>query len=87
MKDFILDIKDFVLNAVDTIKDPRYSWKFKVCNIITNDWLRVGTVRANLYLKYSQDVTKHCLDDEPMKNVVVMNLERAKQHIEHLWEV
>lgn len=43
-------MKEFFINAAWTIKDDRFGWKFKLCNIIMNDRLRLNIAATHVWL-------------------------------------
>ena len=78
-------MKDFILNAIDTIKDDRWSFGFKVLNIISNDTLRQSLAFANIHIKEAIECCEQFMEERPAKKHILRNLNRAKEHINEIW--
>lgn len=84
-------MKNFIRNFIDTMKDDRFSFKFKICNIITNDWLRQNLAYARLHVirayEIINDRPEYFENTMPVLKHVERNVIRAKEHIDELWRV
>ena len=87
-------MKEFFQNAIDTLKDDRTSWKFKLCNILTNDWLRwelACTLASVNEIKDMIDIHKeHDWSETGYKhfvNCADRHTKRAIDHIKTIWRI
>lgn len=89
-------LKEFIENTVDTIKDDRVSWKFKLCNIITNDALRwyIAVIYhhskglqelANQHFNRQQEASTP--DCEVLARYAQYGTKRVKEAVEHIWKI
>ena len=78
-------MKDFILNAIDTIKDDRWSFGFKVLNIISNDTLRQSLAFANIHVMEAMECCDRFMEERPTKKHVMRHLKRARENIEDIW--
>ena len=82
-------MKEFIRNAIDTIRDDRWNWKFKLCNIIMNDHLRQNVAFARLHVvNVLENMNKHkeyYKEVQPMMQHMRREAERAKEELEEIW--
>ena len=78
---------EFFKNAIDTIRDDRFSWRFKLCNIIMNDRLRLNTAFARIRIIDAHESLKRSNDYAriPHFYMVDIMLTKAKTDIEEIW--
>ena len=89
-------LKEFVENTVDTIMDDRFSWKFKLCNIITNDALRWYTAVIYHHSEELQELANRYFDRQQESQTTDCGVlaryaqhrtKRDKEAVEHIWKI
>lgn len=75
-------MKEFFINTIDTIQDDRFSWRFKLCNIITNDRLRQNVAYAAVHLS-------NCTEDSTtfIGKHNEWNIRKAQEHLKNVWKL
>lgn len=78
---------EFFKNAIDTIRDDRFSWRFKLCNIIMNDRLRLNTAFARIRIIDAHESLKSSNERVriPYFYMVDIMLTKATADIEEIW--
>lgn len=78
---------EFFKNAIDTIRDDRFSWRFKLCNIIMNDRLRLNTAFARIRIIDAHESLKRAneLASIPYFYMADIMLTKATADIEDIW--
>jgi len=78
---------EFFKNAIDTIRDDRFSWRFKLCNIIMNDRLRLNTAFARIRVVDAHDTLKRSNDYASIPHFYMIDimLTKATADIENIW--
>ena len=78
-------MKEFFMNAIDTIKDDRFGWRFKICNIIMNDYLRIYLATNAIAVKSATEFLQRLIDNGTIKNRYVAH--RLEKVYEELREI
>lgn len=75
-------MKEFFVNTIDTFRDDRFSRKFKLCNIITNDRLRQNVAFAAAHLS-------NCAEDSTtfIGRHNERNIRKAQEHLQNVWKL
>ena len=84
-------MRAFLSTIIWTLKDDRFSWRFKLCNIITNDRLRWATVCIAIANGSAMDSEKS-LEDEyySYKNYArtcMRSNKQIRQGLEDIWRM
>ena len=78
-------MKDFIFTVIDTLKDKRFDWQFKLLNILTNDWLRNELAFTRLHIREAREACVEYLPERPLKTNVVRHLDQAIEYIDEIW--
>ena len=93
-------MKEFISTVIDTIKDDRFGIRFKICNIIMNDRLRLEIAYT---LLATDNITRDCdtmfslLDDSDYAvtedsykrhcQYVQKHSKRVRKELEEIWRL
>ena len=77
-------MKEFLQNAIDTIKDDRFSWRFKLCNIIMNDKLRENIAFPAARI---EQATEHLEYFAEQTEIPKWRIEQLKRSVNELREI
>ena len=89
-------IKEFFENTISTIKDDRFSWRFKLCNIITNDALRLEMAMVCLNVHNIKDDIHDRLEGDYEPSIAAYKVsaryvkrcsERALDAVNNIWSI
>lgn len=75
-------MKEFFINTIDTILDNRFGWRFKLCNIITNDRLRQNVAFAAAHLSNCTEDSTTFIGRHNKRNIC-----KAQEHLQNVWKL
>lgn len=78
-------MREFLENFVDTVKDKRFSWRFKICNIITNDWLRNEVLCISICARNTKEDAE--IIDSPHADHFRRRCELILKHVDNIWRL
>ena len=77
-------MKEFIRNTIDTLKDNRFSWKFKLLNILTNDELRWELACISITTRNNKDWIEQVHSEY---SYAARRMDNILEHLDNIWNI